>query len=137
MTGLEFFSNSKALVVKINEEIDHHTCKVLKDKETFKKGEEKGYFEFGGSTIIHLIQKDTVKIDDDILKYTDQNIEVQVKQGTTIGKKIQKRNAGSFSLSAESDQRRCLWKLPPFEKGGRKLFVKEGLPILMKFPAFR
>ena len=32
MTGLEFFSGSKALVVKINEEIDHHTCKVLKDK---------------------------------------------------------------------------------------------------------
>ena len=61
----------------------------------FKRGQEKGYFEFGGSTIIHLIQKDTVKIDDDILKYTDQNIEVQVKQGTTIGTKIQKRNGSN------------------------------------------
>lgn len=58
----------------------------------FKRGQEKGYFEFGGSTIIHLIQKDTVKIDDEILKYTNQNIEVQVKQGTTIGKRILKRN---------------------------------------------
>jgi stage II sporulation protein AA (anti-sigma F factor antagonist) len=32
MADLEFFNKSKALVVKINEEIDHHTCKVLKDK---------------------------------------------------------------------------------------------------------
>ena len=58
----------------------------------FKRGQEKGYFEFGGSTIIHLIQKDTIQIDEEILKYTEQNIEVQVKQGTTIGKKISKRN---------------------------------------------
>ena len=32
MAKLEFFNNSKALVVKINEEIDHHSCSVLKDK---------------------------------------------------------------------------------------------------------
>lgn len=32
MSKLEFFNNSKALVVKINEEIDHHSCNTLKDK---------------------------------------------------------------------------------------------------------
>lgn len=32
MAKLEFFNNSKALVVKINEEIDHHSCSILKDK---------------------------------------------------------------------------------------------------------
>lgn len=32
MADLEFFKNSKALVVKVNEEIDHHTCNKLKDK---------------------------------------------------------------------------------------------------------
>ena len=32
MADLEFFNKSKALVVKVNEEIDHHTCKILKDK---------------------------------------------------------------------------------------------------------
>ena len=32
MTDLEFFNNSKALVVKVNEEIDHHTCNKLKNK---------------------------------------------------------------------------------------------------------
>lgn len=32
MADLEFFSNSRALVVKVNEEIDHHACNILKDK---------------------------------------------------------------------------------------------------------
>ena len=32
MADLEFFKKSKALVVKVNEEIDHHTCEKLKDK---------------------------------------------------------------------------------------------------------
>jgi len=29
----------------------------------------------------------------------------------------------NVSLSAESDQRRCLWNPPPFEKGGPKLYL--------------
>jgi stage II sporulation protein AA (anti-sigma F factor antagonist) len=32
MADLEFFNKSKALIVKVNEEIDHHTCKILRDK---------------------------------------------------------------------------------------------------------
>ena len=32
MAELKFFNNSKALVVKVNEEIDHHAGNKLKDK---------------------------------------------------------------------------------------------------------
>lgn len=53
----------------------------------FKRGQEKGYFEFGGSTIVMLYNKD-IKIDDDILKYTNDDIEVKVKIGEKIGEKI-------------------------------------------------
>ena len=31
------------------------------------KGKEKGYFEFGGSTVVLIFKKDTVKVDDDII----------------------------------------------------------------------
>ena len=54
----------------------------------FKKGEEKGYFEFGGSTIVLLLKKDIVNIDDDILKNSKENIETIVKYGEKIGKKV-------------------------------------------------
>ena len=52
-----------------------------------KRGEEKGVFQFGGSTIIMLFQKDTVKIDDEIYENTKQNRETIVKMGNKIGEK--------------------------------------------------
>ncbi len=49
------------------------------------KGLEKGYFEFGGSTIILLLQKDMVNLDKDILDNSSENIEIVVKYGERIG----------------------------------------------------
>ena len=51
------------------------------------KGEEKGYFEFGGSTVVLILKKDTVKIDDDIINNSSENIETRVLLGQTIGHK--------------------------------------------------
>ena len=57
---------------------------VNEKKEKFTKGEEKGHFEFGGSTVIMLINKD-INIDKKILENTKNNIETIVKLGTKIG----------------------------------------------------
>lgn len=51
---------------------------------SFKKGEEKGYFMFGGSTIVLLI-KDILKIDEDILYQSQNNKEITVRYGERIG----------------------------------------------------
>ena len=48
------------------------------------KGAEKGYFKFGGSSIILLFQKGTIKIDDDLLENTQNHLETQVKMGEHI-----------------------------------------------------
>lgn len=53
----------------------------------FKKGEEKGYFEFNGSTIVLLFKKGTINIDEDILINSKNNIETIVKYGEKIGTK--------------------------------------------------
>lgn len=50
----------------------------------FNKGDEKGHFEFGGSTIVLLIEKDIVKINSDIIKNTENGIETIVKMGNSI-----------------------------------------------------
>lgn len=52
---------------------------------TFARGEEKGMFEFGGSTIVLLFQKDTVMLDSDIIKNSADNVETIVKYGEKIG----------------------------------------------------
>lgn len=60
--------------------VNHH------QEYTFKKGEEKGYFEFGGSTIVLLVKKNSVEIDKDILENSKEGIETIVKYGEGIGK---------------------------------------------------
>ncbi len=55
------------------------------DKANVTKGMEKGRFEFGGSTIIMLCQKDKVVIDKDILNNTQNGYETVVKMGMKIG----------------------------------------------------
>lgn len=49
------------------------------------KGQEKGYFEFGGSTVVLCLQRDKVKIADDILTNSAEGIETIVKMGEVIG----------------------------------------------------
>ena len=56
------------------------------NKRNFKKGEEKGFFELGGSTIVILL-KEGVYIDDDIAAQSENGIETIVKYGEKIGGK--------------------------------------------------
>jgi phosphatidylserine decarboxylase len=53
--------------------------------QQIKKGDEMGYFTFGGSTIVLLLDKDKVTIDSDILDNTKKHIETFVKMGEQIG----------------------------------------------------
>ena len=50
--------------------------------------QEKGYFDFGGSTIVQLFEKERIKIDSDILEKSNENIETKVEIGMKIGEKI-------------------------------------------------
>ena len=51
-----------------------------------KKGEEKGYFKFGGSSIVLIFEKDKIKIDNDLLKNTENNYETSILMGEKIAK---------------------------------------------------
>lgn len=55
-----------------------------KDKFT-KRGCEKGYFKFGGSTTILFFKENTVNICEEILVQTDLGFETKVSLGETIG----------------------------------------------------
>lgn len=52
------------------------------------RGEEKGKFEFGGSTIVLLVQEDMIRIDDDILRNSAENIETVVKYGEKVAASV-------------------------------------------------
>ncbi len=49
-----------------------------------KKGEEKGMFLYGGSTVILLLKENSIKIKEEYLENTQKGIETPVKQGETL-----------------------------------------------------
>lgn len=51
-----------------------------------KRGEEKGFFEYGGSTIIVLTEKNKVIPREDLVRNTERGYETKLLQGHTLGK---------------------------------------------------
>ncbi len=51
-----------------------------------KKGSEKGYFKFGGSTVLLMFEKGRLKIDKDLLENTRKGLETAVLMGEHLGK---------------------------------------------------
>ena len=59
--------------------VNHH------EEASVIRGQEKGYFRFGGSTVVLLLEANRVKIDPDILENSGENIETIVRMGEKIG----------------------------------------------------
>lgn len=49
------------------------------------KGEEEGYFQFGGSTVILLFEKGKIRIDHDLITNSKNFLETSVKMGEEVG----------------------------------------------------
>ena len=53
-----------------------------------EKGQEMGYFAFGGSTVVLLFNSKYFKIDEDLLKNTQNNTETYLKMGEQIASEV-------------------------------------------------
>ena len=61
-------------------------CNYQDEGEVYR-GEEKGRFEFGGSTIIVLVKRDTLSLDKQLCGRTSRGEEIPVKMGQKIAKR--------------------------------------------------
>jgi len=59
----------------------------LEQEGKAERGMEKGYFEYGGSTVILLIEKDKLQVHREILENSQNGTETPVKMGECIGTK--------------------------------------------------
>lgn len=55
-----------------------------------QKGDEFGYFSFGGSTVICVFQKDSIALDEDLLGNSARSLETLVTVGMQLGVSIKK-----------------------------------------------
>lgn len=78
----------KVIIVEVGATAVGSICNTYEPNTRVSRGMEKGYFEFGGSTILLFFKKNTVKIAEDILNYTQNEIECKVKAGEWIGTKL-------------------------------------------------
>lgn len=53
------------------------------------KGDEKGYFSFGGSCMVLLFEKNRIAFDEDLVRNSDKGIETRVLFGESLGRSIQ------------------------------------------------
>ncbi|GAA95764.1 uncharacterized protein L969DRAFT_15683 [Mixia osmundae IAM 14324] len=62
-------------------------CQTRQVGDQLDKGDEVGYFKFGGSTILLLFKAGAVKFDEDLLLNSSHAIETLVRVGTRIGER--------------------------------------------------
>lgn len=53
-----------------------------------RKGDEKGYFEFGGSCIVLLFERKRIRFDEDLIKNTEAGFETRINYGESLGSAI-------------------------------------------------
>lgn len=57
----------------------------FKPGQRVERGDRKGFFELGGSTVVVLFQKGRIELDDDLCRNTGKGIETSVRLGESIG----------------------------------------------------
>lgn len=62
--------------------VNHH------GKTGVRRGQEKGYFQFGGSTVVLLLEAGAAQIDRDIIENSREGIETVVRMGEKIGERV-------------------------------------------------
>ena len=58
--------------------VNHH------DACTVTRGDEKGFFQYGGSTVIVLVEKDRITVREDLLTHSTNGTETPVKLGEVL-----------------------------------------------------
>jgi phosphatidylserine decarboxylase len=85
---IESHSFGNVIMMEVGASMVGGIINTYKRNSDIEKGSEKGYFKFGGSTIVLIFEEGKVKIDDDLLENTKGGMETSVLMGEKIGLKI-------------------------------------------------
>jgi len=69
-----------------------HIVKTFTPDKKYSKGDEAGYFEFGGSTVVLMFKKDTISLLPNFIQHSEEGFETEVKMGQVVATKIEIKN---------------------------------------------
>ena len=61
---------------------------TFEPEKHYAKGDEKGYFEFGGSCILLLFEPARIQLDQDLIENTHQGLETLGQMGQSLGRAL-------------------------------------------------
>ena len=86
ITSLQTSTYGNMLLIPVGATMVGSILQSYTSDSAIKKGDEMGYFAFGGSTIVILFEKGKVKIDQDLLDNTSKGMETGVRMGEQIAR---------------------------------------------------
>jgi phosphatidylserine decarboxylase len=85
ITELQTEAFGKVLLVEIGATCVGSICQTYTVGTPVPKGEEKGYFRFGGSSIITIFEPGRIRFDEDLIENTKQHRELYARMGDHMG----------------------------------------------------
>lgn len=86
LTIIESPALGKVLFIEVGATGVGGIVQTYRPGEPVAKGQEKGYFKFGGSTVMVFVKRDQILWDQDLLENTTQDIETKVHMGEALGR---------------------------------------------------
>ncbi len=81
-------THSDVLMIEVGATFVGGIRQTYKADRLTEKGEEKGYFKFGGSTVVLLFQENSIQFDNDLLENTHKGFETTIRMGESIARFI-------------------------------------------------
>jgi phosphatidylserine decarboxylase len=85
ITQIQTKSVGKVLMMEIGATCVGSIQQTYQTEQTVNKGDEKGYFEFGGSSTIAIFEPGAICFSDDLLTNSSKQIETYAKMGDSMG----------------------------------------------------
>ena len=85
ITVLETESLGTVLLLEIGATCVGSICQTFEPGSDVTKGDEKGYFRFGGSSTITIFEPGRMRFDDDLLKQSANHTELYARMGDRMG----------------------------------------------------
>ncbi|MCU0719895.1 MAG: phosphatidylserine decarboxylase [Pirellula sp.] len=79
----EQFGN--VLIIEVGATCVGSICQTFEPGKQVAKGDEKGFFKFGGSSTITIFEPNRVRFDDDLITHSSQQREVFARMGDSMG----------------------------------------------------
>jgi phosphatidylserine decarboxylase len=88
ITELETESFGKILYIEVGATCVGGICQTYEARKSYAKGDEKGFFSFGGSSLILLFEPNVIKFDQDLVDASEKKVEIRGLYGQSMGKSL-------------------------------------------------